>query len=151
MNFVKYIQRVALAVEDLDRAQRFFEHVFGARFYPEENIEDMGIRYRPFDIGTSKMELLQATRDDSPVARFIAKKGQGVHHITLEVDDLEAAIAEIEARGGRIASRHTYAAGVTFEGATWREAFIHPRDAFGVLIHLAEVTPVAGGGKTPNE
>ncbi|MFQ5613551.1 MAG: VOC family protein [Anaerolineae bacterium] len=144
MSFVKYVQRVALAVEDLDRAQEYFEGVFGARFQPEETIEDMGIRYRPFDIGTSKMELLQAIRDDSPVARFIASKGQGVHHITFEVDDLDAAIAEVEARGGRIAYRHTYAEGVTFEGAYWREAFIHPKDSFGVLIHLAEVKPVAG-------
>lgn len=142
MSFVKFVQRVALAVEDLDAAQHYFEQVFGARFHPEEHIEDMGIRYRPFDIGASKMELLQATRDDSPVARFLAARGQGVHHITFEVDDLDAAIAEVEARGGRIAYRHTYDAGVTFEGAYWREAFIHPRDAFGVLIHLAEVKPI---------
>jgi methylmalonyl-CoA/ethylmalonyl-CoA epimerase len=139
MDYIKRVERVALAVEDLDAAQKFFEQWFGAKFDPEENIEDMGIRYRPFDVGTSKMELLQATRDDSPVAKFIKRNGgPGVHHITYEVDDLDEAIAELERRGGHIAYRHTYKSGVTFEGKVWREAFVHPKDAFGVLIHLAE-------------
>ncbi len=143
MSYVKGIERVALAVEDLDQAQAFFEQWFGAKFCPEEYIEDMGIRYRPFDVGGSKMELLQATREDSPVARFIKRNGgPGVHHITYEVDDLDAAIAELERRGGRIAYRHKYQPGVTFEGCVWREAFVHPKDAFGVLIHLAEKKPI---------
>ncbi len=142
MSFVKRVERVALAVTDLDAAQAFFEQWFGATFQPEEDIADMGIRYRPFDIGESRMELLCATRDDSPVARFIRRNGgPGVHHITYEVDDLDAAVAELERRGGRIAYRHTYAPGVAFEGKHWREAFIHPKDAFGVLIHLAEKKP----------
>lgn len=143
MDYVKRIERIALAVEDLDQAQAFFEQWFGARFFPEEHIADMGIRYRPFEVGASRMELLQATRDDSPVAKFIRRNGgPGVHHITFEVDDLEAAIAELTQRGGRIAYQHTYAPGVTFEGCVWREAFIHPKEACGVLIHLAEKRPV---------
>ncbi len=150
MSFVKGIERVALAVPDLDEAQAFFEQWFGAVFQPEETIEDMGIRYRPFTVGESKMELLQATREDSPVARFLAQHGgPGVHHITFEVDDLDAALAELERRGGRVAYRHTYAQGVTFEGCTWREAFIHPKDAFGVLIHLADKRPVTDASDGP--
>jgi methylmalonyl-CoA/ethylmalonyl-CoA epimerase len=90
------------------------------------------------------MELLEPTRADSPVARFIERNGgPGVHHVTFEVDDLDAAIEELEQRGGRIAYRHTYAPGVTFEGQVWREAFVHPKDAYGVLIHLAEKTSVS--------
>lgn len=148
MSFVKRVERVALAVEDLEAATAFFEGWFGAKFHPEEVIEDMGIRYRPFDLGESKMELLQATRADSPVAKFIKKNGgPGVHHITYEVDDLDAAIAELERRGGRVANRHTYPPGTTFEGFVWREAFVHPRDAFGVLIHLAEKKPAGGTRK----
>lgn len=144
MSFVRRVERLALAVPDLDAAQAFFEGWFGAQFQPEEHIEDMGIRYRPFRLGESTLELLQATRPDSPVARFLeAHGGPGVHHITFEVDDLDAAVAELERRGGRIASRHSYPPGVTFEGKVWREAFVHPRDAFGVLIHLAEKRPVA--------
>src|SRR5574341_2612521 len=113
MHYIKRVERVALAVEDLDQAQAFFEQWFGAKFHPEENIEEMGIRYRPFDIGESKMELLQATRDDSPVAKFLKSNGgPGVHHITYEVDDLDTAIKDFEARGGHIAYRHTYRPGV---------------------------------------
>ncbi len=142
VGYIKRVERVALAVEDLDQAQSFFEQWFGATFSSEEYIEDMGIRYRPFDLGASKLELLQATRADSPVAKFISRNGgPGVHHITFEVDDLDAALAELEQRGGRIAYRHTYHPGVTFEGHYWREAFVHPKDAFGVLIHLAEKRP----------
>lgn len=143
MNYLQRIERVAIAVEDLDQAQAYFEQWFGAQFLPEEHIEDMGIRYRPFRVGESTMELLQATRDDSPVAKFLKSHGgPGIHHITFEVEDLDAAIAELEQRGGRIAYRHTYQPGVTFEGRVWREAFVHPKDAFGVLIHLAEKKPI---------
>jgi methylmalonyl-CoA/ethylmalonyl-CoA epimerase len=142
MTFVNGIERVALAVEDLDEAQTFFEGWFGAVFAGEELIEDMGIRYRPFQVGDSRMELLEPTTPDSPVAKFLAANGgPGVHHITFEVDDLDEAVAELERRGGRIAFRHDYEPGVTFEGRVWREAFVHPRDAYGVLIHLAETKP----------
>jgi methylmalonyl-CoA/ethylmalonyl-CoA epimerase len=142
MSYIRGIERIALAVPDLKEAQAFFEDWFGAKFHPEEIIEDMGIRYRPFEIGASRMELLEATREDSPVARFLAARGgPGVHHITFEVNDLDEAVAELERRGGRIAYRHTYGEGVTFEGKVWREAFVHPKDAFGVLIHLAEKKP----------
>ncbi len=144
MTFVKRIERVALAVENLEQAREYFEKCFGAKFLPIEVIEDMGIRYQPFEIGESKMELLQAIRDDSPVAKFLKSHGgPGVHHITYEVDDLDAAIKEFESCGGRIAYRHAYKPGVTFEGHVWREAFVHPKDAFGVLIHLAEKRPAA--------
>jgi methylmalonyl-CoA/ethylmalonyl-CoA epimerase len=143
MTFVNRIERVALAVDNLDEAQSFFETWFGATFSDEEVIEDMGIRYRPFDVGGSRMELLEATSPDSPVAKFLAANGgPGVHHITFEVDDLDEAVAELEQRGGRIAYRHDYQPGVTFEGRVWREAFVHPRDAYGVLVHLAETRPV---------
>ena len=146
MSFVKKIERVALAVPNLEEAQAFFEGWFDAKFGAEENIEDMGIRYRPFEVGESRMELLEPTNDDSPVAKFLKSNGgPGVHHITFAVDDLDAAIAELEERGGKIAYRHDYADGVTFEGKVWREAFVHPKDSFGVLIHLAEKTPVTKG------
>jgi len=142
MSYIKGIERIALAVSDLEAAQTFFESWFGARFQTEEIIEDMGIRYKPFVVGESRMELLEPTRPDSPVAKFLlARGGPGVHHITFEVEDLDAALIELEARGGRITSRHDYADGVTFEGQVWREAFVHPRDAFGVLIHIAEKRP----------
>lgn len=144
MKFVKRVERIALAVDDLDQARTFFEKTFDAQFEPLEVIEDMHMRYQPFRIGESRMELLEAMAEDSPVARFLTSHGgPGVHHITFEVDDLDAAIAELESRGAKIAYRHTYAPGVSFEGFIWREAFLHPKDTYGVLIHLAQKTPVA--------
>src|SRR4030067_978587 len=99
MDYVQRIERVALAVENLDEAQAFFEQWVGARFRPEEHIEDMGIRYRPFYIGESRMELLQATRDDSPVAKFIKRNGgAGGHPITHQGERPAAARADVEQR-----------------------------------------------------
>jgi methylmalonyl-CoA/ethylmalonyl-CoA epimerase len=72
------------------------------------------------------------------IARFLKTRGEGVHHITFEVEDLDQAIAELQKRGIEIAYRHRYAPEVSFEGYRWDEAFIHPKDAFGVLIHLAQ-------------
>lgn len=146
MSIIKRIERVALAVENLDEARDFFERVFDARFEPLEVIQDMDMRYQPFTLGEnggSRMELLEATSDESPVARFLKHKGgPGVHHITFEVDDLDATLDDLKARGLEIAYRHTYDPDVTFEGYYWQEAFLHPKDTFGVLIHLAQKTPV---------
>jgi methylmalonyl-CoA/ethylmalonyl-CoA epimerase len=139
MPFVKRVERIGLAVENLDEARAFFETMFDAHFEPLEVIEDMHMRYQPFTLGESRMELLEASADDSPVARFLARHGgPGVHHITFEVDDLDATILDLEMRGASIAYRHTYAPGVAFEGFVWKEAFLHPKDTFGVLIHLAQ-------------
>jgi len=80
VTYIKRIERVALAVPDLNEAKALFENWFGAKFLPEEYIEDMGIRYRPFDIGESKMELLEPTREDSPVAKFLKKNGRKIQH-----------------------------------------------------------------------
>jgi len=136
--FVKAIERVAIAVRDLDRARKFFQDVFGARFEPIEDVKDQSFRYQPFILAGFKMELLCPYDPQSVVARFLEKRGEGVHHITFQVDDLDAAIAELERQGVPIAYRHRYAEDVHFEGYYWDEAFVHPQDAFGVLIHLAQ-------------
>jgi methylmalonyl-CoA/ethylmalonyl-CoA epimerase len=132
------VERVAIAVRDLEKAQSFFEDIFGARFEPEEDIKDMSFRYRPFTLGGSKMELLCPYDPSSVIAKFLDKRGEGVHHVSFEVDDLDATIAELKTKGIEIAYRHRYAPEVHFEGYHWDEAFIHPKDAFGVLIHLAQ-------------
>ena len=75
MTYIKRIERVALAVPNLEEAKKFFEDWFDAKFRDEENIEDMGIRYRPFEVGESLMELLEPTREDSPVAKFLKQMG----------------------------------------------------------------------------
>jgi methylmalonyl-CoA epimerase len=132
------VERVAIAVKSIESARRFFEENFQAEFLDGEVVEDQSFKYVPFQIGDSRLELLEATDEDSVISKFIAKRGEGIHHVTFEVADLDRAIEELEGRGVKIAYRHEYAPNVNFEGYHWREAFIHPKDAFGVLIHLAE-------------
>jgi methylmalonyl-CoA/ethylmalonyl-CoA epimerase len=138
MDFIKAVDRVAIAVGDLDQARSFYENAFGARFEPVEDVQDMKFRYQPFSVGGFKMELLCPYDSSSVIAKFLEKRGQGVHHISFEVEDLDVAIAELKDKGIEIAYRHHYAPDVTFEGFHWEEAFIHPKDAFGVLIHIAQ-------------
>ncbi len=138
MEFVKAVDRVAIAVGDLEKARDFFEKAFGARFEPVEDVRDMKFRYQPFTVGGFKMELLCPYDSSSVIAKFLENRGEGVHHISFEVEDLDAAIAELKDKGIGIAYRHRYAPHVNFEGFHWEEAFIHPKDAFGVLIHIAQ-------------
>jgi len=135
---VKSVDRIGLAVEDLDAARSFFERVFGARFGAVEDVADQSFRYAPFDVAGFTLELLAPYDDASVIARFLKSRGPGVHHVSFQVDDLDAALAELARLGVPVAHVHDYPEGVSFEGQRWREAFIHPRDAYGVLIHIAE-------------
>ena len=129
MTFVKRIERVALAVENLEQAREYFEKCFGANFLPIEFIEDMGIRYQPFEIGEGRMELLEATRDDSPVAKFLkARGGPGIHHITFEVDDLDRTIVYLKEKGVPITDGPT----VTSSGS--RFCFIDAPDKYEIEL-----------------
>ena len=136
------IERIGLAVHDLDAPCAFFERVFGARFGALEDVKDQGFRYLPFEIAGFTMELLCPYDAKSVVARFLERRGPGVHHVSFVVPDLDAALAELETLGVPVAHVHEYPQDVSFEGHRWREAFIHPQHAFGVLVHLAEKTPV---------
>ncbi len=138
MEFVKAVDRVAIAVGDLEKARDFFENVFGARFEPVEDVRDMKFRYQPFTVADFKLELLCPYDSSSVIAKFLENRGEGVHHISFEVEDLDAAIAELKDKGIEIAYRHHYPPDVSFEGFHWEEAFVHPKDAFGVLIHIAQ-------------
>jgi methylmalonyl-CoA epimerase len=105
-------------------------------------VADQGFRYVPFTVAGFTIELLCPYREDSVIQRYLERRGPGVHHVSFMVPDLDAALAELERLGVRVAHVHDYPADVAFEGHHWREAFIHPRDAFGVLLHLAEKRPV---------
>ena len=139
---VKQVERVAIAVHDLEAARAFFESVLGAVFRPVEDVSDQGFRYQPFSVAGFTLELLSPYRDDSTIARFLRERGQGVHHVSFEVEDLDEAIAELAEDGVSVVHRIEYPQDVVFEGHRWREAFVHPRLAYGVLLHLCEKTPV---------
>ncbi|HNW27234.1 MAG TPA: VOC family protein [Spirochaetota bacterium] len=128
------IDHVAIAVKDYDKAYRFFSTLLGA--IPGSSSRDASMNYlwQNLYLGDlSRLELLTATGPKSFLDGFLAKKDGGVHHITMQTPDLKKAAAELERNGIPYFGYHEY-------GSVWKELFIHPKDAFGVLIQIAEFT-----------
>jgi methylmalonyl-CoA/ethylmalonyl-CoA epimerase len=133
------IYHLGYAVEDIEAASRFYREIFGVEPSEPEMVEEQGIVAVMFRVGESMVELLQPTRPDSPVGRFLERRGEGVHHVAYEVDDLEAAVRELRKNGVEIIDEEPrIGAGGT------RMAFVHPKSAFGVLTELVEL-PDRGG------
>jgi methylmalonyl-CoA/ethylmalonyl-CoA epimerase len=133
------IYHLGYAVEDIEPASRFYRENFGVELGEPEMIEEQGVVAVMFRIGESMVELVQPTRPDSPVGRFLERHGEGVHHVAFEVDDLEAALRELRKNGVEIIDEEPrIGAGGT------RMAFVHPKSAFGVLTELVEL-PDRGG------
>ncbi len=128
------IYHLGYAVHDLEAAARFYEKNFGARPSEPEVVEEQGIVATMFRVGESQIELVQPTRPDSPVGKFLEKRGEGFHHVAFQVEDLEAALAELERIGVDLVDESPrIGAGGT------RMAFVHPKSAFGVLTELVEL------------
>ncbi len=131
---LKKIYHLGYAVQDIGVAARFYEEQFGARTDEPEEVAEQGIIATMFDVGESKIELVQPTRPDSPVGKFLANKGEGFHHVAFQVDDLEVALEELRENGVELIDEEPrIGAGGT------RMAFVHPRGAFGVLTELVEL------------
>jgi methylmalonyl-CoA/ethylmalonyl-CoA epimerase len=134
----KGLDHVAIAVKDLDQAIALYRDVLGLELTEIEEVPEQQVRAAIFGHGMGRVELISPTVSDSGVARFLAKRGEGLHHICIEVDDIEAAIAAMKARGApTIDETPKPGAG----GA--RVAFIHPRGSHGVLVELREGPPKA--------
>lgn len=138
MNVIDTKTRVAFAVGDLDSAREFFQDVLGAEFDSVQDVEEFHFRYQPFRLGGNEMQLMCPNDPSSVISHFLMKRGQGFHHLTFEVEDLDEAVRELEAKGVKVASRHRYEE--ELEGSSWKDAFIHPQDAFGVLVQLIQKT-----------
>jgi methylmalonyl-CoA/ethylmalonyl-CoA epimerase len=127
------IHHVGIAVESLRAAVPLFERLLGRAPDTEEVIEDQKVRIAGFTLGESRIELLEATSPDSPIARFISKRGQGVHHVALAVANLSGVLAQLEAAGVRLIDREP-----RIGAGKERIAFLHPASTAGVLIELVE-------------
>jgi len=133
------IYHLGYAVHDVGAAARFYEENFGARPSAPEVVEDQGIVAAMFRVGESQIEIVQPTNPDSPVGRFLERRGEGFHHVAFEVEDLEAALAELKRNGVELIDESPrIGAGGT------RMAFVHPRAAFGVLTELVELPGTRG-------
>jgi methylmalonyl-CoA/ethylmalonyl-CoA epimerase len=128
------IYHLGYAVEDIGAASRFYRENFGAQPTEPEVVEEQGVIATMFRVGESMIELVQPTRPDSPVGRFLARRGEGVHHVAYQVEDLEAALKELKKNGVELIDEEPRVGA----GGT-RVAFVHPRSAFGVLTELVEL------------
>ena len=127
------IDHVAIAVRDLDAAIAWYESAFGTRVAHRERIEHDGVEEALLKVAESFIQLLSPTTDSSPVARFLERKGEGIHHVGYRVRDCAEAIERLRAAGAEIIDEHPRPGS---RGTT--VAFVHPRSAFGTLIELVQ-------------
>jgi len=128
------IHHLGYAVESVQSASRFYRESFGAEPTDPEIVEEQGIVATMFRVGESMVELMQPTHPDSPIAKFLAKRGEGFHHVAFQVEDIEAALAELKDSGVHLVDEEPRVGA----GGT-RTAFVHPKGAFGVLTELVEL------------
>jgi methylmalonyl-CoA epimerase len=126
------IDHLGIAVKSLAAAKVIYEKL-GLSVSPEETVEQEQVRLVMVPVGESRLELLEATSDDSAIAKFIAKRGEGLHHVCLKVPDLAAAVAQLKKNGVRLVSEQikTGAGGHGY-------VFVHPSSAGGVLLELVQ-------------
>jgi methylmalonyl-CoA/ethylmalonyl-CoA epimerase len=130
---MKKIEHIGIAVSNLEKASILYEKLFGTPAYKEEEVASEGVKTAFFRNGLNKIELLEATNPESPIAKFIAKKGEGIHHIAFDVEDIVAEIERLKNEGFIILNE------VPKKGADnkW-VAFLHPKSTNGVLIELCQ-------------
>ena len=127
------IQHLGIAVESIEEALTFWRDALGLELKGVEVVENQGVRVAMLPIGQSRVELLEATGAETPVGKFLAKRGPGIHHLCVEVDDIYTKLSELKARGVRLINEQP---AVGAGGAL--VAFVHPSSTGGVLIELTQ-------------
>ncbi len=127
------IDHIGIAVKSLNEAVKLYEDSMGLKASGYETVEDQGVQLAMIPLGESRLELLEPLHADSPIQKFMTKRGEGIHHIALEVDNIELALERLKASGARLIDS------VPRVGAhNTRIAFIHPSSTHGVLLELVE-------------
>jgi methylmalonyl-CoA epimerase len=141
------LDHIGIAVANLDEALAFYRDALGFEIDPPEEVPSQGVRAHFIPLGDSALELLEATREDSPIANYLTRRGPGLHHVTLEVEDIARALDELRSRGVRLVDDQPRPGA---HGSL--VAFIHPSSAQGVLVELkqavARETKITGFGRT---
>lgn len=128
-----HLEHIGIAVKDLSQSNTLFEQLLGIAPYKSEEVASEKVITSFFRTGTSKVELLASTNEDSPIAKFIEKRGEGIHHVAFEVEDIEAEMKRLAAEGFRLLND------VPKRGADNKlVCFIHPKSANGVLVELCQ-------------
>lgn len=127
------IDHIGIAVKDMEAAKKFYTEVLGMAVQGEEVVEQQKVKVCFIPSGDSEIELLESTSPDGPIAKFIEKNGEGVQHIALRVDNIQAALADLKAKGIRLIDEEPrYGAGAA------SIAFVHPKATGGILLELSE-------------
>ena len=130
---VNKIEHIGIAVKNINDANVLFEKLLGVSSYKSEEVESEGVVTSFFQTGESKMELLMATKEESPIAKFIEKKGEGIHHIAFDVDDIHAEISRLKEEGFVLINE------TPKKGADNKiVVFLHPKGTNGVLVELCQ-------------
>ena len=127
------IEHLGIAIKNLETSDHLFAKLIGTEPYKQESVEREGVKTSFFMVGDSKIELLEATNAESPIAKFIEKKGEGIHHIAFAVDDIFAEITRLKAEG------FVFISEVPKDGADNKlVVFLHPKSTNGVLVELCQ-------------
>lgn len=130
---MRKIEHIGIAVKDLQTSNDLFERLLGTPAYKEEEVASEGVKTSFFMNGPNKIELLEATNPDSPIAKFIEKKGEGIHHIAFDVEDIVTEISRLKSEGFNVLNE------TPKKGADNKlVAFLHPKGTNGVLIELCQ-------------
>jgi len=130
---VNKIEHIGIAVKNIEESNVLFEKLLGVPSYKSEEVESEGVLTSFFQTGTNKIELLMATNPESPIAKFLEKKGEGIHHIAFDVDDIIAEIERLKSEGFVLINE------VPKKGADNKlVVFLHPKNTNGVLVELCQ-------------
>jgi methylmalonyl-CoA/ethylmalonyl-CoA epimerase len=130
---MKKIEHIGIAVKDIEASNELFAKLYGKPHYKTEAVESEGVKTSFFEVGPNKIELLEATNPESPIAKFIEKKGEGIHHIAFAVSDIKAEIKRLKSEGFIVLNE------TPKKGADNKlVAFLHPKSTNGVLIELCQ-------------
>ena len=133
LTIMEKLEHIGIAVKDMDKANTTFAQLLGRTHYKIEDVESEGVRTSFFEIGGVKIELLEATRDDSPIAKFIEKRGEGIHHLAFLVENIRHSIKEYKQQGFQVLNEEPK------KGADNKMiCFLHPKSTSGVLVELCE-------------
>ena len=127
------IEHIGIAVKSLDDSNKLLAKLFGETHYKIEEVASEGVNTSFFKVGENKIELLEGTDDESPISKFITKRGEGIHHIAFDVDDIKAEIKRLKKEGFKVLNE------TPKKGADNKlVAFLHPKSSNGVLIELCQ-------------
>jgi len=127
------ISHLGIATKGIDEALKFWQDALGLENVHTEEVAEQKVRVAMLPIGETKIELLEPTADDSPIAKFLEKRGGGIHHIAVEVEDIEASLAKLKSEGARLIDEQPR---IGAEGCLI--AFVHPASTGGVLLELIQ-------------